>query len=139
MHRRKPTRKVPEARRDLPLRKVEVKEGELSNQSSRWATQQLEKFQEVADPALRKVLTSRPSLEVQQRVQRLLVKLAGVRRNPPRQRLRLLRALEVLEHIGTAAAQQVLKTLAGGAPDAQLTQEARAALNRLTRRPGGKP
>jgi hypothetical protein len=46
-----------------------------------------------------------------------------------------LRAVEVLEGIGSAAARTVLNTLAGGDADARLTQEARAALRRLTRHP----
>jgi hypothetical protein len=50
-------------------------------------------------------------------------------------RLGELRGLEVLERIGTAEARQILETLAGGAPEALLTQEARASLERLARRP----
>jgi WD40 repeat protein len=46
------------------------------------------------------------------------------------------RALEVLEHIGTAEAQALLAELAKGAPEAWLTQEARRCLDRLgARRP----
>jgi hypothetical protein len=49
---------------------------------------------------------------------------------------RSLRAVEVLEWIGSADAQQVLKTLAGGDPQARLTREAKASLRRLgVRRP----
>jgi hypothetical protein len=50
-----------------------------------------------------------------------------------------LRALEVLEHIATPEAQQVLKTLATGAPEARLTQEAKASLARLARRTASRP
>jgi hypothetical protein len=42
--------------------------------------------------------------------------------------------LEVLEHIGTPEAREVLKALAKDAPDARLTREAKAALERLARR-----
>jgi hypothetical protein len=48
--------------------------------------------------------------------------------------LRQLRAVEALEHIGTADARQVLQRLADGAPDARLTREAQASLERLKRR-----
>jgi len=44
-----------------------------------------------------------------------------------------LRGLEVLEHIATPEAKQVLQKLAAGAPDARLTREAKAALQRLER------
>lgn len=46
-------------------------------------------------------------------------------------RLRLLRAIEVLECAATPEARRVLKRLAGGEPRALLTREARAALERL--------
>jgi hypothetical protein len=50
-------------------------------------------------------------------------------------RLRDLRALEVLEHVGTPEAQRLLFAIAQGAPEAHLTQEARFALKRLAVRP----
>jgi truncated hemoglobin YjbI len=53
--------------------------------------------------------------------------------------LRDVRALEVLEHIGTPEARQVLKVLAEGAPEARLTQEAKASLERLARRTAASP
>jgi hypothetical protein len=54
-------------------------------------------------------------------------------------RLRELRALEVLERLGTPEARQVLKALADGAPAARLTREARSALDRLARQPATAP
>jgi hypothetical protein len=45
-----------------------------------------------------------------------------------------MRCVEILEHVGTPAAQQVLRVLAGGASQARLTVQARAALNRLASR-----
>jgi hypothetical protein len=53
--------------------------------------------------------------------------------------LRQLLAVEVLEHIGTAEACELLTKLAGGAPGARLTREAKAALERLKRRPKAGP
>jgi len=45
-----------------------------------------------------------------------------------------VRANEVLEKIGTEEARQVLKAIAHGAPDAALTKDSRAALERLEKR-----
>ncbi len=56
---------------------------------------------------------------------------------PTSQRLRALRAIEMLEHIGTQEARQVLERLAKGASEARLTQEAKASLERLALRPVG--
>ncbi len=44
--------------------------------------------------------------------------------------LRAFRAVEVLEHLGTPEAREMLQTLANGAPDALVTRSARAALER---------
>jgi WD40 repeat protein len=105
----------------------------------REAGRRLEKLQELAEPALRELLKGRPDLEVRQRVERLLAKLAAERRNPAPERRRLLRALEVLEHIGTRPARWLLKSLAGGAPASRITQEAKAVLERLARRSDAEP
>src|SRR5262249_3743944 len=94
------------------------------------ATQELARLGSQAGPALRKVRDNPPSLEVRRRAERLLVKLG--RPAPSPQELRLVRAVQTLEEIGKPAAEQVLKTLAKGHPEARLTQEAKAALDRLT-------
>jgi hypothetical protein len=101
------------------------------------ATVELEKLGELAEPALREALSKNPSLEVQQRAKQLLKKLEGPVNNPDT--LRALRAIEVLEHIGSQDAARVLKKLAGGAPDARVTQEAKASLERLAKRPFPSP
>ncbi|HTU18889.1 MAG TPA: hypothetical protein VMG10_12590 [Gemmataceae bacterium] len=48
--------------------------------------------------------------------------------------LRDSRALEVLEQLGTPEARGLLRRLADGAPEARLTREARAVLQRLAAR-----
>jgi hypothetical protein len=48
-------------------------------------------------------------------------------------RLRGLRAIEVLERVGTSEAREALKAVATGAPEAQLTGDAKASLERLAR------
>jgi HEAT repeat protein len=93
------------------------------------ASEELEQLGEAAEPALRKLLASRPSLEVRRRAECLLEKLEGTA--PPPDRLRTLRGTAVLEHIGTPEARRLLTELAQGMPEARLTQEARASLQRL--------
>ena len=50
----------------------------------------------------------------------------------PRRR-RDLRALELLERIGTATARDLLHDLAQGAPEARFTRDAREAYQRLSK------
>jgi WD40 repeat protein len=97
------------------------------------ATEELRRRGEAVEPALRKALDGRPAPEVRRRVKLLLEGLGGANR------LRAARAVEVLERLGTAEARRLLETLAGGAPDARLTQEAKAALARLNARPVADP
>jgi RNA polymerase sigma factor (sigma-70 family) len=96
------------------------------------ASRKLARLGEEARPALEKTLKGQPSVEVQRRAQALLSKPQAL--VTPEQ-VTYRRALEVLEHIGTAEARQVLKTLARGAPDTLLTREAKACLDHLARRP----
>jgi hypothetical protein len=97
----------------------------------RQAQSELEELGELAESALRKALVGDPSLEVRHRVERLLDNLTG--QVPPAGRLRELRGVELLELIGSSEARQLLQTLAEGAPEARLTQEARSTLRRLSR------
>ena len=59
-------------------------------------------------------------------------------RTPSGDSLLGLRTFELLEHIDTLEARQVLQKLAEGAPHARLTREAKAALERLNARPAKK-
>jgi WD40 repeat protein len=96
------------------------------------ATRRLEQLGELAEPALRKGLEKRPAPEVRRRIAALLDTLDG----PVAigEHLRMLRATEALEYIGTPQARQLLQQLAKGAPSARLTREAKASLNRLANR-----
>lgn len=94
------------------------------------ATEELEKIVDGAEPALRKKLAEKPSLEMRQRIQQVLSKLEP---SASAERLRALRAIQVLEYAGTAEAKEQLRTLAKGVPDARLTREAKAALERLAK------
>src|SRR5262249_4712608 len=97
------------------------------------ATAELEKLADLAEPALRKVLAGQPPLEVRRRAALLLARLQEPITSA--ELLRSLRALEVLEHLGTKPARELLATLAEGGPEARLTQEAQAAMKRLAKRP----
>jgi RNA polymerase sigma factor (sigma-70 family) len=97
------------------------------------ATRELERVGELATAAYRKALDGRPGAETRRRVEALLDKQVGWW-SPSGEQLQALRALEVLERIATAEARKLLQALAGGAPEARLTQEATAALQRLARR-----
>ncbi len=94
------------------------------------AMHELEELGELAGAALRKALAAKPSLETRRRIEELLAKLRGPL--PAGERLRSLRAVEVLEHAGTEPARRVLTRLASGAPEGRLTREAKGALQRLT-------
>ena len=80
------------------------------------------------EPMLRRALEGKPLLEMRRRLEAIL---AGPKR-PSAEDLRRLRAIAVLERIGTPEARQVLAKLAGGA-EAPETREAKSALERLKR------
>jgi Tol biopolymer transport system component len=94
------------------------------------ATEQLEKLAELAEPVLRQALQDQPPLERRRRIDQLLEKLAVQRDTPSPERLRVLRASEALEQMDTPEARRVLEEYAKGAPAADLTKEAKAALAR---------
>ena len=100
------------------------------------ASEELDEMGETVESALREALARRPSLEVRRRIRLLLERLEerdeGV---PSRDRLQLVRALEVLEGVGNAEARKVLGELAQGDACAWLTKEAKASLLRLEKRP----
>ncbi len=78
------------------------------------------------------------SEEVRSRITQLLKPLDGWVVTDP-DTLRALRAIWVLERIGTPEARAVLEDLAKGAPEVRQTQEAKAALDFLTKRAAAKP
>jgi WD40 repeat protein len=102
------------------------------------ATRALQAFEEQVEPALRKASMNPPSAEVRRRLAQLLGRLESERQIPSGERLRLLRAVEILEHSASSEARQLVTALAKGAPEARLTQEAKAALERL-KRPAAAP
>jgi hypothetical protein len=96
------------------------------------ASAELGKLGDLAEPALRKALESTSTLEVRQRVEKLLRRIEDFDGNLSPERLRLLRAVEIVETIQSTEAADLLKTWAGGAAGALLTRQAQLAL----RKPG---
>jgi hypothetical protein len=93
------------------------------------AHSELERLDELAEPALRKALEDKPTAEVRRSIGKLL---EGITERTLQ--LRALRAVEVLEKIRTPSSRRALEELAAGEPDAQMTVEAKASLVRLARR-----
>jgi hypothetical protein len=100
------------------------------------ATQRLTELGELAEGALREALRGKASPEVRRRAEALL---AGPRRVRSAEARRHLRAVRVLEGVGSPEARRVLEGLSRGAAEARLTKEAQAALRRLARRSPAAP
>jgi WD40 repeat protein len=96
------------------------------------AVRELAQMGKFAEASLRKLLAGRPSLEARRRAEELLELLADP--VAMTEHLRLVRAVEVLEMIGTEPAKEVLRAIAEGAADAPLTRQAKDALTRLARK-----
>jgi WD40 repeat protein len=95
------------------------------------ASAELIKMGERVVPELDKVMAAKPALDLQRRVENLLERLAGPKLIG--EQLRVFRAVEVLERIGTPEAREVLERLANGAPGAIVTSSSQAAIQRLSK------
>jgi hypothetical protein len=93
------------------------------------ATVELLKMGERVVPSIEKTLAAEPPLEVKKRLEGIHEKLTSAVLTDDK--LRLFRAVEVLEQIGTPEARELLQRLAAGAPGAFVTTIAQAALVRL--------
>ena len=82
----------------------------------------------VAEPQLRQTLDDKPPAETRRIVKELL---DGVWTAPTAEERRLIRAVWMLEQIGSAEARTTLERLAAGAAAAPHTREAKSALQRL--------
>ena len=96
------------------------------------AQDELARIVETASPALQKALDAKPPLEARRRIETLLKKL-DPSAIPTGDALRSLRAVQVLEMIGSAEARAVLESLAKGAAGSRQTEDAKASLDRLSR------
>jgi hypothetical protein len=123
-----------------PIKPVEIMRlvAELDNDDfsvREKATAGLSAMGELALPVLRKALEEKTTPEAHRRLEQLLGEAERNRESATgSDQLRLLRALEVLEDIGTPEAQQILLALARGVPEARFTQDAQAARQRLSKR-----
>jgi hypothetical protein len=97
------------------------------------ASDELDRLGGQARAALAKLLDAQPPIETRRRIESLLQKLDPPFAGP--ELIRGLRAVEVLERIGTPEAREVLETLAAGGPGHRLTEDARGAVERLTKQP----
>jgi WD40 repeat protein len=85
------------------------------------ATAELEKFGEFAAPALRKLLSDKPALEIRRRVEHLLETIEA--QKLPAETLCVLRAIQVLERTASSETRMILEKLAQGAPGARVTDQ----------------
>jgi hypothetical protein len=96
------------------------------------ASSELERRGPPARPLLEKALAKDPPPEAKRRVEELLKKF---RETADSYELRQMRIIDVLEHINTAGARELLQQIADGTYDPTFADEAKAAL----RRAGDKP
>jgi WD40 repeat protein len=113
---------------DLDARNFKVREK---------ASKELATLGRSAEGALTRALEGKPSAEVNRRIQDLLHKLDGTAEDPEQRRL--LRAIEVLERLGTREASRLLGKLAKKATNASAAWEAKASIERLGKAGRGAP
>jgi hypothetical protein len=126
--------------RVLPVAKVDerrIRELVLALESQKWAAREqaqteLESLGELAVPQLIQAVKAGTPAEVRSRIENILVRVDTPINSSTA--FRALRSVQVLEHIGTAGALQVLESLSSGVPEARLTRKAKAALGRLNGR-----
>jgi RNA polymerase sigma factor (sigma-70 family) len=92
------------------------------------ATLALMKLGKTAEPAVRHALEDPPSLEARRRLERVLAPLEE--QGLSGDMLQALRAVAVLEYVGSAESAEVLKKVAKDAADDRVRREAAAALDR---------
>jgi hypothetical protein len=97
------------------------------------AEKQLIGHAKLAVPSLNEALDRSASLEVRRRIELILAKREAPFQVPDV--LRMLRALEVLEHIGSPEARRALDEVARQETEPYFRAEARAAAERLAKRP----
>jgi hypothetical protein len=114
---------------------AELDGGEFATRQK--AIRELEKLGDQGVPAYCRALEGKPCIETRRRLEDLLEKAGLAWWDVSGERLRSLRAIEVLELTGTKEALAILKSIASGAGGARLTEQAKAALKRLTQREKG--
>ncbi|MGH7172582.1 MAG: hypothetical protein ACRELF_04335, partial [Gemmataceae bacterium] len=135
-----------DAKQSLPLLREQLHRGSTDEEIGRLieqldsdsftlreaATEKLQHLDLAAEPALRRILRERPSLELRRRVKDLLEDIDRHRTpGPAGENLRAVRAIRALERMNTKEARAILEDLARGGAGAWQTQEAREAVQRL--------
>jgi WD40 repeat protein len=100
------------------------------------ASRELEKLGPGTHAALRQTLEAKPSAEVRRRLESLLEKAGNISQSPDL--LCRLRAIQVLEAIGSKEAKKLLGEMASGVSHAPETLAAKEAIERLARRTDSK-
>jgi WD40 repeat protein len=96
------------------------------------AFRDLKKMGLAIEGELRTALTGSVGPEARKRLEKLLEPCE--KRPASLEELRVVRALQVLEQVGSAEARDTLRTIAGGAPGSWITMQAHLAVKRLQRR-----
>jgi hypothetical protein len=128
-------RRVRPAAEDPRLARLVARLDDDSYAERESAARELERAGSEAEAYLRRAAESPASLEQRRRAERLL-RVFGEGRFVGPDDLAASRAVALLERIGGPEAWRVLRALAGGAPWAARTRDARAALRRLGRAGG---
>jgi hypothetical protein len=97
------------------------------------AVEQLEKLGGLCEPLVRAAVQQPPSMDARRRMEKLLAKLEEP--VPSSDALQVLHILETLELANTVEARQLLQVLSREDPPTRITLEAKAAYERLARRP----
>jgi hypothetical protein len=105
-----------------------------SFEARKTATEELTKMEEVPEARLRTVLAGKPSLEIRRRVEEILKEIERGKLEPSGRHLQPVRAVEVLEYIGTTEARSILSQLTQGTPGLRLTEEAKGSLERIKKK-----
>jgi hypothetical protein len=98
------------------------------------AARRLEELGARALGACHEALAGKLSVEVRTRLEEIVQKQLRKWRKSSGEEVRTLRALEALERAGTPEARRLLQALADGVPEARMTVEAKASLERLAGR-----
>jgi sugar lactone lactonase YvrE len=122
-----PEKPVSEAEMDKAMADLRDDDYEVRAQAFR----RLAAAGELARPRLKRALANQPSADLRRQVEGLVERLDGP---PGPEQLRRLRAVEVLEYIGSEEARKALRKLAAGPGGALAAEDARAALRRLERK-----
>lgn len=98
------------------------------------ATEELGKMEDVPEAKLRQAIANKPSLEIRRRVDEILKEIERGKLEPSGKHLQPVRAVEVLEHIGTPEADAILSRLTNGTPGLRLTEEAKVSVERIKKK-----